>query len=67
MLIFKGLNLSKTFLSVLRGAVLFLDWQSSHSIFVPLLSHFYLFRFSIGKRRRKDKVLKGQNYKFLNT
>ena len=59
MLIFKGLNLSKTFLSVLRGAVLFLDWQSSHSIFVPLLSHFYLFTNRI-KNANKQNDLKAK-------
>lgn len=64
MLIFKGLNLSKTFQSVPKGVVLFLVWLSSCFFFVLLL--FYFFWFSIGKRRRKEKVLqRGAKLPFL--
>lgn len=50
MLIFKGLNLSETFQSVLKGVVLFL---------LSLSSSFFLFSLLLNwkKKRKKEKVL----------
>lgn len=54
MLIFKGLNLSKTFQSVLKGVVLFLVSLSSCLFFVLFFCSLLL---NWKKRRRKEKVL----------